>query len=213
MLTFRRSNTGNARSIGLQKDLHLTSDSWALASSAFYIATFLFSTIGGLMLKVVQPSTWLSICMIGWGIMSTLQAVCHNGADLAAVRFFLGLFEASFAPGCAIYLSFWYLKTELSLRIAAYAGTSALSGVVGGLVAYGLGSSKHLLLPAWKTLFIVEGVPTFVLGIATYFYLPGRPESGKSKWFSEEEHSIVLARRTRYVKNNDNGIDLRHLLG
>ena len=57
--------------------------------------------------------------MVGWGIMSSLQVVCVNGSGLAAVRFFLGLFEASFAPGCAFYLSFWYLKSELSLRIAA----------------------------------------------------------------------------------------------
>ena len=161
------------------------------------------------MLKVVKPSTWLAICMVGWGIMSALQAVCHNGASLAAVRFFLGLFEASFAPGCALYLSFWYLKTELSFRIACYAGTSALSGVVGGLIFYGLGLRQHSLhIPAWKTLFIVEGIPTAVLGIATYFYLPDRPETGRHRWFTEEEHRILLSRRSRFVKNKDNGIDM-----
>lgn len=164
------------------------------------------------MLKVVKPSTWLAMCMIGWGVMSSLQAVCHDAAGLSAVRFFLGLFEASFAPGCALYLSFWYLKTELSLRIAAYAGTSALSGVAGGLIAYGLGKSHDLVLPAWKTLFVVEGVPTVVFGIATYFYLPDRPETGGSWCFSEEEQQILLDRRTRYVKNKDNGIDLQQVL-
>lgn len=165
------------------------------------------------MLKVIKPSTWLAACMVGWGAVSALQAVCRNGADLAAVRFFLGLFEASFAPGCALYLSFWYLKTELSLRIAAYAGTSALSGVFGGLIAYGLGKhSQSLSIPAWKTLFIVEGVPTIVFGIATYFYLPDRPESGKSWWFNEHEQQILLSRRTRFVKNKDNGIDLQQVL-
>lgn len=164
------------------------------------------------MLKVVKPSIWLALCMVGWGIMSSLQAVCHDAAGLAAVRFFLGLFEASFAPGCALFLSFWYLKTELSLRIAAYAGTSALSGVVGGLIAYGLGKADNLLLPAWKTLFVVEGVPTIIFGIATYFYLPDRPENGKSWWFNEEEQQILLSRRSRYVKNKDDGIDLQQVL-
>lgn len=165
------------------------------------------------MLKVIKPSTWLAMCMVGWGVMSALQAVCHNGADLAVVRFFLGLFEASFAPGCALYLSFWYLKTELSLRIAAYAGTSALSGVVGGLLAYALGKhNSSLLVPAWKALFIVEGVPAVAFGIATYYYLPDRPETGRSWWFSQEEQQIILSRRTRYVKNKDNVIDLQQVL-
>lgn len=151
--------------------------------------------------------------MVGWGVMSSLQATCHNAAGLSPVRFFLGLFEASFAPGCALYLSFWYLKTELSLRIAAYAGTSALSGVVGGLIAYGLGKAgDSLLLPAWKTLFVVEGIPTILFGIATYFYLPDRPETGKFRWFTEDEQKILLSRRTRYIKNKDNGIDLQQVL-
>lgn len=203
---------GNARKIGMEKALHLTSESYALASSTFYIATFLFGTIGGLMLKIIKPSTWLAVCMTGWGIMSMLQAVCHNSASLTAVRFFLGLFEASFAPGCALYLSFWYMKTELSFRIAAYAGTSALSGVAGGLIAYGLGATQHLLLPAWKALFIIEGVPSVLFGIATYFYLPDRPETGLSRWFTEEEYKILLSRRTRFVRNKDNGIDLQQVL-
>jgi len=208
-----RSNTGNARKIGMEKDLHLTSESYALASSTFYIATFLFGTAGGLMLKVVKPSTWLAACMVGWGAMSALQAVCHNGAGLAAVRFFLGVFEASFAPGCALYLSFWYLKTELSFRIACYAGTSALSGVLGGLIAYGLGKHDHsLLIRAWKTMFIVEGIPTAVLGVVTYFYLPDRPETGRHRWFTEDEQRILLSRRNRYVKNLDNGIDLQQVI-
>jgi MFS family permease len=161
------------------------------------------------MLKVCRPSLWLSPCMVGWGATSALQAACTDGASLAAVRFFLGLFEASFAPGCALYLSFWYLKSELSLRIAAYAGTSALSGVVGGLIAYGLGAAKdHMALKAWQTVFIVEGVPTVILGIATYFYLPDRPELGRHSWFTKAEHEVLLSRRTRFVRNKDSGIEL-----
>lgn len=113
---------GNARNIGLEKDIGLSSTMYQVASASFYIGTVLFGTIGGLMLKVVKPSTWLGVCAVGWGAVSTLQAACTNPGGLIAVRFFLGVFEASFAPGCALYLSFWYLKSELSLRIAAYAG-------------------------------------------------------------------------------------------
>jgi MFS family permease len=118
---------GNARNIGLEKDVGLSSTMYQVAAASFYIGTVLFGTIGGLMLKVVKPSTWLGICAIGWGVVSTLQAACTNPGGLIAVRFFLGVFEASFAPGCALYLSFWYLKSELSLRIAAYAGRQQLS--------------------------------------------------------------------------------------
>src|SRR5688572_18938926 len=151
---------GNARNIGLEEDIGLTSGQYQLASATFYIGTVLFGTIGGLMLKVIKPSLWLGICAIGWGAVSTLQAATTNGPGLAAVRFFLGVFEASFAPGCALYLSFWYLKSELSFRIAAYAGMSALSGVISGVIAYGIGLAQDMAVEPWQALFIIEGLPT-----------------------------------------------------
>ncbi|KAH8665187.1 major facilitator superfamily domain-containing protein [Tricladium varicosporioides] len=194
-----RSNIGNARNIGLSKDLHLTDTQYSIASSSFYIGTFCFGTIGGLMLKVIKPYTWLAVCMIGWGAISTFQALCTDGPSLAGVRFLLGVFEASFAPGCALYSSFWYLKSGLSLRIAAYAGTSALSGVAGGLIAYGFGSASALKIAAWKSVFIIEGLPTVL------------PEVGKSHWFTDEEQKILLHRRTRFTQNLDNEIDLAQM--
>ncbi|SCV57382.1 uncharacterized protein FFB14_15116 [Fusarium fujikuroi] len=139
-----------------------------------------------LMLKVVKPSTWLGICAVGWGAVSTLQAACVNHEGLIAVRFFLRIFEASFAVGCALYLSFWYLKSELSLRISAYAGMSALSGVISGVVAYGMGLAKDMAVTPWQGLFLVEGLPTIAVGIATFWMLPGRPD--------------------RFTKNADEGI-------
>ncbi|KAM0499166.1 hypothetical protein ACHAP8_005877 [Fusarium lateritium] len=203
-----RSNMGNARNIGLEKDIGLSSVQYQLASASFYIGTVIFGTVGGLMLKVIKPSTWLGICAVGWGAVSTLQAACTNPAGLAAVRFFLGVFEASFAPGCALYLSFWYLKSELSLRIAAYAGMSALSGVLSGVIAYGIGRAQGMAVSPWQALFIIEGLPTVAVGIATFWMLPGRPESGKSFWFTEDEHQIILSRRSRFTKNTDTGISL-----
>lgn len=199
---------GNARNIGLEEDIGLTSVQYQIASASFYIGTVIFGTIGGLMLKVVKPSTWLGICAIGWGATSTLQAACTNAGGLIAVRFFLGVFEASFAPGCALYLSFWYLKSELSLRIAAYAGMSALSGVISGLIAYGIGLVEGMAVTPWQALFLIEGLPTVAVGFLTLWILPGRPESQKSHWFTDEEQVIILSRRNRFTRNADTGISM-----
>ncbi|KAL6400181.1 hypothetical protein AUP68_15875 [Ilyonectria robusta] len=203
-----RSNMGNARNIGLESDIGLTSAQYQLASASFYIGTVIFGTVGGLMLKVFKPSTWLGACAIGWGAVSSLQASCTNGAGLAAVRFFLGVFEASFAPGCALYLSFWYLKSELSLRIAAYAGMSALGGVISGLIAYGMGLAQGMAIAPWQALFIIEGLPTIAVGFLTLWILPGRPEAERSRWFTDEEYEIILSRRNRFTKNEDGGISM-----
>ena len=74
-----------------------------------------------------------------------------------------------FRPGMRSYLTFWYLKSELSLRIAAYAGMNGFSGIFGGLIAYGLANTSGLLLQGWQILFAVEGSPTFILVVVTYW--------------------------------------------
>ena len=146
--------------------------------------------------------------------MSTLQAATTNHGGLIGVRFFLGAFEASVAPGCALHLSFWYLKIELSLRIAAYAAMSAMSGIISGLIDYGIGlADGHMALSAWQALFVVEGIPTIAVGVATLWYSPGRPENEKSWWFTEEAHRIILNRRTRFTKNADTGINKEQVKG
>lgn len=212
-LTVTRGNIGNARKIGLAEDLSLSSSQYNWASAAFYCGTIPFGPIGGLMLKVVNPSVWLAVCLVGWGALAAIQAATTNAAGITVVRFFLGVFEASFAPGCALYISFWYLKSELALRIAAYAGTSALSGIVGSLIAYGFGSAKNsLAIKPWQALFITEGVPTIAFGLITYFILPGRPESGRSWWFTEAEHAIALDRRNKFTsQSEDKGINFGHI--
>lgn len=202
---------GNVRNIGLAKDLHLSSWQYQWAASAFYFGTLICGTAGGLMLKIVRPSRWLGFIMISWGLCATLQAVCTNAAGLIVVRFFLGVTEATVAPGCAFYLSFWYLKNEIALRIASYAGTSAISGVVGGLISYGLGSATHLMTSSWKAVFIVEGIPTILIGVLTFWVLPDRPENGRSHWFTEAEHALILQRRGRNVKNDDHGINFQQV--
>ncbi|KAK6214609.1 hypothetical protein LQW54_004331 [Pestalotiopsis sp. IQ-011] len=148
-----RSNIGNARNIGLATDLNLNSSMYQLASASFYIGTFLFGTIDGLMLKVMKPSTWLGLCAVGcgWGAVSCLQAACTNPGGLIAVCFFLGVFEASFAPGCTLYLSIRYLKSELSLRITAYAGMSAASGVISGPIASPSVDPVYVVAPRCNT--------------------------------------------------------------
>jgi hypothetical protein len=103
-------------------------------------------------------------------------------------------------------------QDELTLRIAAYAGTSAISGVIGGLVSYAFGFASQNVLKQWQWLFIAEGIPTIIVGVLTPFILPDRPEQVKPRWMSDKEHAIALDRRNRYVKNaSDEGINWNHV--
>jgi hypothetical protein len=105
-----------------------------------------------------------------------------------------------------------HVQDELTLRIAAYAGTSALAGVIGGFVSYGFSFVDDSRLAKWQWLFIGEGIPTILVGIATVWVLPDRPEQGIPRGFTGAEHTITLARRSRYVDNTGGkGINWSHV--
>jgi sugar phosphate permease len=90
-------------------------------------------------------------------------------------------------------------------------GMSALSGVISGIIAYGFGRSTNMKITSWQALFIAEGLPTIAVGVATFWYLPGRPESTRSHWFTDAEYQIILSRRNRFTKNADTGISMEQV--
>lgn len=91
------------------------------------------------MLKKFRPSRWISIITTLWGIIATLTGITQNYGELIACRILLGLVEGGLFPGMAVYLTFFYTKRELALRIGYLFVSAALAGACGGLLAYGIG--------------------------------------------------------------------------
>lgn len=66
-----------------------------------------------------------------------------------AARFFIGAFEASFAPGVALYLSYFYPRHQFGLRFGIYAAGAALASSFAGALAYGLVHVKGTGIDTW----------------------------------------------------------------
>lgn len=77
-----------------------------------------------------------------------LASVCKNAAGLLAQRFFLGLLEAPIAPGLSLIVSMWYKRSEQPLRHAGWFMGNSLAGMVGSILAYGIGHIDSI--PPWK---------------------------------------------------------------
>ena len=120
-----------------------------------------------------------------------LQDTATNYASLLACRFFLGAFEGLFGTGIVYYLSIWYHRTELGLRLFWFLGPTAIAGAFGGLIAYGIGHIKNNV-PNWKYLFLVEALPGFCLGLFCLYWLPDRPL--KNSRFKGELQEMAVAR-------------------
>lgn len=184
----------------MQKRLDLSSGDYQWLLTIFYIAYIVFEWFA-LMWKVVPPHIWAAIVVTGWGVVATLQSVAFNWKGMMACRFFLGLFEAGFGPGIPYLLSFFYLRHELGFRCGIFLSAAPLATCFAGALAYGITSGSGHPVANWRLLFLVEGLPTIVMGIITFFLMPDSPE--KASFLTEEEKSVARARGVRQVGDEE----------
>ncbi|VUC26109.1 unnamed protein product [Clonostachys rosea] len=191
-----RTNIGNARLFGLEQDLGLVGSQYQVAVAILFVPYVLVEVPSNLILKKFTPSKWLAFITVGWGIVSTLTGVVQNYAGLLAVRVLLGLLEGGLFPGLTVYLTLFYTKKEIALRIGYLFVSSALAGACGGLLAYGISFMDGVGGQAgWRWVFILEGVPTVAFGVALYFLLA---DDARTAWFlNEDERQLLLARLQR----------------
>ncbi|EFW17244.1 hypothetical protein D8B26_003972 [Coccidioides posadasii str. Silveira] len=188
-----RSNIGNARLQGLEKDLNLSPQQYAWCLTIFFFPYALFEVPSNIMLKLLRPSIWLTIIVFGWGIVMTVMGLCQNYSALLACRFFLGVFEAGLFPGCTFITTAWYKRFEVQYRVALFYSAASLSGAFSGLLAFAIGNMAGVRgYSGWRWLFILEGIATCVVASICYFFIPDSP--GSAKWLSPEEARFLELR-------------------
>ncbi|PSS37896.1 hypothetical protein PHLCEN_2v257 [Hermanssonia centrifuga] len=194
-----RSNIGNAKILNsdtgdsLAQTLRISDQQYLIALMIFFVAYIVFETPSNYMLKKFSPSRWLALLMLCWGVLTMALGTVHNFAQLAAVRFLLGAFEAGLFPGLIYCLTFWYKPEERALRVALISATPTLGGAFGGAIAFGVGQLNHVRgLEAWRWLFIIEGAPSVACAIIVIFLFPDFPET--STWLSAGERELAIER-------------------
>lgn len=184
---------GNAKIAGMEAELGFAGYNYNEIISIFYISYILFEIPANLLCKYMGPGYFLPLATVLFGIASVATAYVNNYAQMAGVRFLLGIFEAGMLPGCAYYLSRWYRRSELAFRLALYIITAPLAGAFGGLLASAiLRLDSFAGLHKWRMIFAIEGIITIGLGLLAFFTLTDRPET--ARWLTKEEKELAIAR-------------------
>ena len=130
--------------------------------------------------------------MIAWGLASTATLFASGPASLYALRFLVGVTEAGFLPGMLLYLTYWfpsaYRARANALFMIAMPVTAAIGSALSGLI---LGLDGHWGLKGWQWLFLLEGMPSVLLGLAVYGYLDDSP--AKANWLGKLEQQVLAA--------------------
>ncbi|KAK3381731.1 major facilitator superfamily domain-containing protein [Podospora didyma] len=188
-----RANVGNAKIAGLEADLGMKDYDYNALLSVFYISYILFEIPSNIMCKWVGPGWFIPSITLGFGVMSLATAFVHNKAQASAVRFILGAFEAGMMPGIAYYLSRWYKRSELTLRLGLYIVMAPMAGAFGGLLASGILTLDHVgSVSGWRMIFLVEGIITIGLAIISFITMTDRPAT--ARWLTPEEREMAIAR-------------------
>ncbi|KXG45420.1 Major facilitator superfamily domain, general substrate transporter [Penicillium griseofulvum] len=183
-----RTNVGNAKIIGLEKDLSITDHQYDIGLAVFYLTYICSELPSNLVLKKASPKIWLPFLTAIWGIITMCLGFVQNFAGFVAVRALLGIAEGGLLPGMVLYLSSFYRRSDLALRIGLFYTAASLSGAFGGLLARGLAEiGPRGGIEGWRWILIIEGLLTFVCGVFSYFVLPNSLESASFLSAQEKE--------------------------
>ncbi|KJA21329.1 hypothetical protein HYPSUDRAFT_140840 [Hypholoma sublateritium FD-334 SS-4] len=182
---------GNAKLQGLLTQLNLTGNQYNIA-------------LVSLVLKKLRPSRWLPGITLVWGIIMTLMGLVKTYPQLVGTRVCLGVAEAGLFPGVVYYLSIWYPRHQLQLRIGLFFGAASLAGAFSGLLAFGISfmSGTRGLL-GWSWIFILEGCATVAVGFLAFFVLVDFPDT--ASFLTLEERAFIIHKKSEEYDNSSVG--------
>jgi MFS transporter, ACS family, tartrate transporter len=194
-----RINVGFA-ALEMRKQLGFNDAVIGFAGGAFFLGYFVFQVPSNLILRRVGARRWIATLMIAWGVISSSMLLVRTPVSFYASRFLLGLAEAGFFPGMIFYLRCWFPSSVRARTVAWFMMAGPISGVVGAPISGALLGIHRGGLAGWQWLFLIEGMPAVVLGIAAFFYLTDSPE--KARWLPEEQRGWLIGALDREVRSD-----------
>ena len=185
-----RVNVGFAK-LQMQTDLNFSDAVYGAGAGIFFIGYFLFEVPSNIILEKTGARVWIARIMITWGIISGLMMFVKTAFWFYVLRFSLGVAEAGFFPGIILYLTYWYPAQRRARVVASFMTAIAITGVVGGPLSGWIMKSfaGTYGLAGWQWLFIIEAIPSIVIGVIVLFYLDDGIRA--SRWLNDDEKTLL----------------------
>ena len=203
-----RVNVGFAK-LQMAPDLQFTDVIYGFGAGIFFIGYFIFEVPSNVILEKVGARVWIARIMITWGIISSafmftndihwgVVATTFNCTDAEftfyVLRFLLGVAEAGFFPGIILYLTYWFPGARRAKMVALFMTAIAISNVIGSPVS---GAIMQYMDGAngwrgWQWLFLLEGIPSVIIGVLVFVLLPNGPRS--AKWLTPQQQELIVQR-------------------
>src|SRR6516162_10278542 len=196
----------------MNKELGLTAEMFGFGVGIFFFGYFIFEVPSNLILERVGARRWIARIMISWGLISAsfafvpsisiiFQSLGLSFFDHARtfylMRFIFGAAEAGFFPGIILYLTYWFTTDERARWVGVFMTGNPLSSVIGGPISgFVLDTLDGSMgFSGWQWLFIIEGVPSVLVGLWALRHLTDKPR--EAAWLESDERIALQARIDR----------------
>ena len=203
-----RVNVGFAK-LQMAPDLKFTDAVYGFGAGVFFIGYFIFEVPSNVLLERIGARVWIARIMITWGIISSAfvfvpsihwgsVATMFNCTDpefsFYFLRFLLGVAEAGFFPGIILYLTYWFPGARRAKMVALFMTAIAISNVIGSPISGAIMQYMDGIYGwrGWQWLFVLEGLPSVVVGVLVFVLLPNGPKT--AKWLTPQERDMVVQR-------------------
>ena len=185
-----RVNVGFAK-LQMAADLQFSDAVYGFGAGIFFIGYFIFEVPSNVILERVGAKMWIARIMITWGIISSAFMFVNGEFWFYTLRFLLGVAEAGFFPGIILYMTYWFPSSRRARMTALFMTAIAISNVVGSPVSGAIMQYMDMVngWRGWQWLFLLEGIPSVIIGVLVIFLLPNKPRD--CKWLETAEKDLI----------------------
>ena len=179
-----RTNISAAK-LKMGDELKFSESVFGLGFGLFFVGYLFLEIPGALLVERWSARKWFARILVSWGFVSMAMALVETPAQFYAVRFLLGLAEAGFFPGVIVYFTHWFPRKDRARALTGMLVGIPISLSLGAYLSGWLLDQGWFGLTGWQWVFVAEGAPAVLLGIAVPFLLTDRPH--QAKWLAPEE--------------------------
>ena len=196
-----RINVGFA-ALTMNKEIGLTATSFGNAAGLFFWGYFLFEVPSNLILDKVGARVWIARIMVTWGLISFATAFVTGPTSFTILRFLLGIAEAGFFPGMILFFTYWFPEHHRGRIVGGFTVALPLAVGLGAPVSTAVMEMNGILgFSGWRWLFMMEAIPTMLLGLAVLVLITDRPE--QAGWLTKAERAWLTRTLARERAQKD----------
>ncbi|WIA31251.1 hypothetical protein OEZ86_001249 [Tetradesmus obliquus] len=189
MLNYLDRGAISFAALQMNGQLGLSLQDYGLGSGLFFLG-YGVAMVPSTYLTMLYGAKWYAAITVAWGVVAACCAFVTSRAGFFATRLLLGLAEAGAWPSASHLLCQFYPSDRLTRPYAVVCVSSVIAAVFAAPLAAGLMSlDQRGGLAGWQWLFLVEGVPSVLLGMCCWVWLPSSPLT--AAMLSREEGQLL----------------------